>query len=101
MNHLIAYYGTRLQMAEKLGMPYYKLNAILNDEPRKLVVHFPLIMKQTKLSIQELWDIVGKEITESELPSKIGSIHDVAPEIMKISGMSISELIVQFSKYGN
>lgn len=93
MKHLIAHFGTRLEMSEALNIKYHTLNRILNNEPRKLIVYFPLIKKKTKLPLNEIWDLVKEEIEATPICAKTENVIELMPEIIKLSGKPFNEIV--------
>ena len=68
-NHLLAYYGTRKNMAEELGISYPTfLNRL--KEPTSLLVYMNEFKKKTGLSADEILIMVNN------MPSRSGEVSE-------------------------
>ncbi len=60
IKHLIAYYGSKGEMAKSLDIPASKLSGLIKNR-RKLLLYMPEIKEDTKLSCDEILQMIMSE----------------------------------------
>ena len=60
INHLVAYYGSKGAMAQDLNITNTKLTGLLKNR-RKFLMHLPELQDKTKLSYDELVQMILRD----------------------------------------